>query len=508
MRRSTRTRSAAKTPAEKDEEVTRSTKKQQTEKSAGKKGKATKQEQLDEEEEEEEEEPKKGKKKGGKASAKDDMEEEKEPETEKKRGRKKKGAKDESEGEEEEEEDEEPKKGRKKKADGDKKKPTKFKKGKWNPDVTLVETSDMLEDPSNEPIDYLNVKHNNRNLIRAVYTKNYKLLENCFKKDHFLSNLWERWAVHYDYDAFELALKNNDKKAIQLLLKAHSEHKIKFAAELPLGMEKFDTGTQSFQAYGTFVRKVEMGRGGKELTNAYLKDTERHHAFDQTNIERILQFTTDESIIDALRANDPHFENQLFYAIEEAVVCGNIKIAALLAQKAFKNGGYGLVETHMAALNQTDPKKLPANLRKASCTAKIYGKNITPIHFASINPDSRILEHLLSLAPEYSLGDSKMRKPVHYAAACEGNAPLKLLLAHNVNFREGDRQKNTPLMIASKYGRTHNVEILLTHLDEEADLTKKNKEGDQAIHLAAQGGHLECIKLLHKKGADLDAAGG
>lgn len=546
VRRSTRNRSAAKTPAEKDEEVTRSAKKQQTEKSTGKKGKATKKEQLDEEEEEEEEEDtKKGKKKGGKA-AKGDMEEEKEPE--KKRGRKKKGAKEESEGEEEEEE-EDTKKGKKKKGDTDKegkkkekKKPTKFKKGKWNPDVQIVDKNEMLEDPSDQPIDYLNVRHNNRNVIRAVQTKNYKLLEACFKKDYFLTNLFDRWTQHSDFNAVELALKNNDKKAVQLICKAYAAGNIKYGREAPLGMEKFDTGSQPIQAYGTYVRKVEMGRGGKELTNAYLKDSEHAEAFDETTIQRLLQYTTDPKIIDMIqvelsaKGHESHIEGQIFNSLEEALLCGNIKLAATLAQKSFKNGGYGLVQLHTEVLNQTDPKKLPANLRKASVTAKMSGKSITPIHLASINPDSRILEYLFTIAPEYSLADYKMRKPIHYAAACEGPAPLKLLLERNAEYREGDRQKLTPLMVACKYGRPENVKLLLAKIQSETEsnkkdkeeegegeeeeeapsrkkkkgnhlLSQKNKEGNHAIHLAAQYGHLECIQLLNKAGVELDVAG-
>jgi len=451
------------------------------------------------------------------------MEEEKEPETEKKRGRKKKAAKEESEGEDEEDE-EDTKKGKKKKGDTDKegkkkekKKPAKFKKGKWNPNAQIVETNDMLDDPSDEPIDYLNVRHNNRNIIRAVHTKNYKLLEACFKKEYFLTNLFDRWAQHSDLNALEIALKNNDKKAIQLLCKAHQSGQIKFGREAPLGMENFDTGSQPIQAYGTFVRKVEMGRGGKELTNAYLKDSENVEAFDHTTLQRLLQYTTDQKIIDLIQVElgpESHIDGQIYNTIEEAIVSGNIKLAASLTQKSFKNGGYGLVQLHVDALNEIDPKKLPQNLRKASVVAKMAGKNITPIHLASINPDTRILEHLFTLAPEYSLSDYKMRKPIHYAAACEGSAPLKLLLEHGVEFREGDRQKFTPLMVACKYGRVENVQLLVNKaqsLGEEKELSnflaQKNKEGYHAIHLAAQEGQLECIQILHKAGVVLDVAG-
>jgi len=57
--------------------------------------------------------------------------------------------------------------------------------------------------------------------------------------------------------------------------------------------------------------------------------------------------------------------------------------------------------------------------------------------------------------------DEIMRKPVHYAATCIGTGPLKLLLERGVDPREGDREKNTPLMLACKYGRAHNIDVLI-----------------------------------------------
>ena len=53
--------------------------------------------------------------------------------------------------------------------------------------------------------------------------------------------------------------------------------------------------------------------------------------------------------------------------------------------------------------------------------------------------------------------DYQMRKPIHYSAACENSGCLKLLISKGVDIREGDRYKNTPIMIAAKYGRLENV---------------------------------------------------
>ena len=546
--RGTRGKAAAKGSTDKAEEVSRSTKKQKT---APKKGRATKKEDIEEEDENEEEdgneeeeeaepEPEKTKTKGRpkgsgkKAQDKEEIDVEDEEEKPKGKGRAKSAAKGKKkEDEEDDEEAEDGKKGVKKKRsasakddkDGkkkkEKKKPTVYKKGKWNPDVELIEVDDTLESKDNQPIDYGSYQHNSRNLIRAVNTKNHKLLENCLAKDFFFSDLYGRWGVDYDFNAIELAFKNNDKKAIQLFCNAYSDPKKspKLASDPAIGFETFDTGENSKYAYGVQTRRVEMGRGGRELTNAYVKDQGRSGGFDDNTIKKILEVCTDTDLLDILRvdvraanANNNVYnplssiEAMMDQNIESAVLAGNIKVAAYLAKMMSKNQGYGMAILHKEVLIKNDPKKLPGNLKRPSYVAKIYGSNITPIHLACINPNPKILESLLAKAPEYSVTDFRMRKPIHYAAACESPEPLKVLLKHNIDFREGDRDKVTPLMVAARCGRIQNLEALLT-TGEKAIITQKNKEGNTAIHIAAQKGHLECVQKLHEHEAKIDAPG-
>lgn len=56
-----------------------------------------------------------------------------------------------------------------------------------------------------------------------------------------------------------------------------------------------------------------------------------------------------------------------------------------------------------------------------------------------------------------------LRKPVHYAASCEGSGTLKVLIDNGADTRETDRDKNTPLHLASKYGRIGNVKLLISN---------------------------------------------
>lgn len=79
--------------------------------------------------------------------------------------------------------------------------------------------------------------------------------------------------------------------------------------------------------------------------------------------------------------------------------------------------------------------------------------------------------------------DEILRKPIHYAAVCSGTGPLKYLISKGVELREGDKEKNTPLILAAKYGRACNIKVLMEQLDA-SFINVKNKEGNAPIHLA------------------------
>lgn len=102
--------------------------------------------------------------------------------------------------------------------------------------------------------------------------------------------------------------------------------------------------------------------------------------------------------------------------------------------------------------------------------------------------------------------DDNMRKPIHYAAACESSGPLEYLLSKGVDPREGDYFKTTPLMIACLYGRPHNVRVLLSG-NNSVEVNTKSKEGMTAINYAALSGNIECLKILLDNGAKIETTG-
>lgn len=58
----------------------------------------------------------------------------------------------------------------------------------------------------------------------------------------------------------------------------------------------------------------------------------------------------------------------------------------------------------------------------------LFTLQVNPMHCACINPNVKYLEKLLSVEPDYTIEDKYGRKPIHFAAACQGTGPLELLL--------------------------------------------------------------------------------
>jgi len=363
----------------------------------------------------------------------------------------------------------------------------------------------MLESKDNHIIDYGSTKANNKNIIRAVYTKNHKLLEECLAKENFFSTFFDRWSVDTNFNAFDLALKQGDKKAIQLLCDIVKNKNFKYARQQRSSLSTFDTGSNSIHAYGTHVRRVQMGRGGKELNAALTKDDRHTYPFDHDTIATIFQTVTDMSIMDILRANIDNFEWQIQNSIETILLAGNFNLAGEIVKKLRKQQSPGFSEAHELALTAKGSEDFK-DIKSTSCTAKTISSSITPIHFACINPNGKILEALLAKNPEYSISDFGQRKPVHYAAACESTEPLAFLLKKGVDYREGSRNKQTPLMIAAQCGRTKNVELLLKQGDETI-LTHATRDRMNAFHFAVEKGHLDVVKLLVKYKADIEYPG-
>ena len=55
------------------------------------------------------------------------------------------------------------------------------------------------------------------------------------------------------------------------------------------------------------------------------------------------------------------------------------------------------------------------------------------MHCVCINPNPMYLKKLIEAGGDIQIMDRDLRKPIHYAAACSGPEPLKLLLEKGAN---------------------------------------------------------------------------
>ncbi|CAD8087427.1 unnamed protein product [Paramecium primaurelia] len=379
--------------------------------------------------------------------------------------------------------------------------PTKFIKGKFNPNYReLRNISDQLEGPNSKFHDYTSIVMNNKELIRAVKTGNKKLLEDIFANSQKISSLFQRWGPENEINALELIFLRQDKDMLLSFIKSMGNIKLGVAQNCSL--KEVNTGYNDKYAYGVRTRKVAMSRGGREGNNAFVYDLNQDDTFGRYQIERLMKIETDPELFGLMIAQLGN-EHQYYEMIAIAVRCGNWRTAGYLVQQALERGHmYGFNQVHVDVLNHTSASRI-GNIKKASATKKTVGLYlITPIHCAAINPNHSCLQKLVEITQEFNILDEIHRKPVHYAAVSQTNDCLKYLLENGIDAREGDRLKNTPLMLAAQFGRTHNVELLASN-----NINSKNKEGNAAIHLACFGGHLETVQTLLQNGAQINQPG-
>ncbi|KAI9276495.1 ankyrin repeat-containing domain protein [Umbelopsis sp. AD052] len=139
---------------------------------------------------------------------------------------------------------------------------------------------------------------------------------------------------------------------------------------------------------------------------------------------------------------------------------------------------------------------------------------ITPVECAAIHPQRKYLEELFEQLDDLGQGhtDGLSRTVAHFAAASETSDCLEYLISKGFNCMQLDKNKISPLLLASKYGRAHNVKLLLNTMrgnsTEEstsvADTTMLPQRWT-ALHFASFYGATEVCRVLLQEGARIDA---
>lgn len=98
------------------------------------------------------------------------------------------------------------------------KRPTVFKKGKWNPDIELVDIDKYKEGETNDLYLDCCIRCNNKNIIRAAITNNTTLLKNGIDEKKKISSLTAYWSPEIKKTALDFMIADNNHKMLEILL--------------------------------------------------------------------------------------------------------------------------------------------------------------------------------------------------------------------------------------------------------------------------------------------------
>jgi ankyrin repeat protein len=122
----------------------------------------------------------------------------------------------------------------------------------------------------------------------------------------------------------------------------------------------------------------------------------------------------------------------------------------------------------------------------------------TPLHMACLGGHSDIVEILCQYIHNYNdyyIVNKKGYTPIHLAANSE---VLKKLYEYGVELWVFDAKFRYPLFVSCFHGRVDCVTFLM-EIGMQRDMsliTKKDKQGDTALHVASLCGHIKCVSLL------------
>ena len=166
---------------------------------------------------------------------------------------------------------------------------------------------------------------------------------------------------------------------------------------------------------------------------------------------------------------------------------------------------YGFNQLHMEVLTKKG-EDLEQFHRNSVHKKANTNQDITPIHCAAINPNFKYLQALLDAGGDINLMDRNMRRPIHYAAACESDGPLNLLIERGANVDDWDDSKTTPLLCAAMAGRAETTRRILAVSAQM--IHHKDKKNMSALAYACKFGYLEVVKELAEHKAKINVGVG
>ncbi|ETM31240.1 hypothetical protein L914_21163, partial [Phytophthora nicotianae] len=420
-------------------------------------------------------------------------------------------------------------------------------------DETKYEDRELL---GSQPFESFNgdVYSANREVVRAVLTRNIKLLKKLTTDADVYAELStfdaprsadvSRTALHY-------AIDNNDLAAAALLRQTDEKvdkEKLAAAPEVALPSVLTEQPVTKYTSY----HRIESNWGNDALLGdisgigtRILSPIDYFWGCRSASVEMLaLLYPT----------SDWGENHSIWTHVRCAARCGNFRLVRKVVETLEENGGCGFNELHHKVLAagpaEGDGPLLPP-FGSAMAIKQAHQTRLRPLHLAAINPNARYLKVLWAvIGDEFSeVKDSQGYEAIHYAAGCESPAPMQFLLEQRCSMFGRTKGRLTPLMCALEARREENALALLRFAAENFDqdiadqlVSMKGPEGKQAVHfaamngcaevltylltecgdvvkvnarsggttkatalaLAAQNGHLECVRILLANGARVD----
>eukprot|EP00347_Sterkiella_histriomuscorum_P000305 403376393 len=327
-------------------------------------------------------------------------------------------------------------------------------------------------------------------------------------------------------------IKYNDIESFKLLLKSldtvsnpYQRYSVNTLEDILKAAQKISTGQANKLQFYFPIRQVQLSRGGKEGNNAFTYDKKIRTA-NSLELQDTLNFNINLSKFNILQTFNKQYEatflrgpGEVNMVLAEVVRTGNFPIIVELVKLCGEGWAYGFNKMHTSAILQGDEAKAVKAITKAKLQKKALDlMQLTPMHFAAVNPDPTIFKMFFKYFPQSSVIDLEQRDLVHYAAANHNPDVLEFLIQRKCEINSQDIKGITPLMIACRYGRIENVKLLIEEyqkiiasLDQESEdyiFTKEhntisNTQSQKKLtplHYAATFGHFQIVKILVEEG--------
>lgn len=191
-----------------------------------------------------------------------------------------------------------------------------------------------------------------------------------------------------------------------------------------------------------------MTRGNRQGNNAFLQyqDRQKDPAAEVASWAEILparkMSISTFKAIDRLVGGDSgvgDLKQAVSAWLHFAARAGDWRFCEFILRALHQSSNYGYNELHhQVVLEYKSAVKIP-EFKSVSVTKKAHmNLNMTPLHLACINPNPDVLRQLLEVNSDLNVLDTEMRRPIHYAAACENSLTLQLLLEKGANLADVD----------------------------------------------------------------------